>query len=231
MTYLAHRLTTLMLLASLLFITGCKSGNTPGSSSVQMQATGHSSDKVSAQVDSNSTAVELVEIPTPEPTPTPQASTPKVTAVEVTAPVIEQIVVTETPQVIAEPAIEPVQQSGPAPLWSLKYPKSKEAFAGDLDITVIQDRRFIKLTNRTTKTFNDVEVWVNQQFVTRVQSVPVGQTTAVPLKSLMNQYGEKYPVPGLFRPDRSFPALLVEMVEPAPSQRYRLIVQKTHSQF
>ena len=227
MTYLAHRLTTLMLLASLILIAGCKSAApAPGSSESS------SEDAQATAAISNSTAVEQIDIPTPEPTPVPEAPKAEAVAVEVTAPVIEQtVIVQEAPAVTIEPAVEPVQQTGPAPLWSLKYPKSKESFAGDLAITVIQDKRSIKLTNRTTKSFHDVLVWVNQQFVSRVQSVPVGQTTDVPLKSLMNQYGEKYPVPGLFRPDRSFPALLVEIVEPDQNQRYRLIVQKTHSQF
>jgi hypothetical protein len=224
MTYIAHRLLCLALLAGLLMVTGCKSA-TPA--------------------DSAQTTSGDVVIPTPDPTPAADVvvNTPtpvEANAVQVSEPVAAQPMVEAAPVVetkvqtqakVEAVAVTEVESEAPAPLWSLKYPKAKEQFAGDVDITVIQDRKSIKLTNRTVHSFNDVQVWVNQRYVSRVASIPVGKTTSIALKSLMNQYGEKYPTPGIFRPDRSFPALLVEIYEPNQNKRYRLIVQKTHSQF
>ena len=164
---------------------------------------------------SSKTATQEIQIPTPDPESDATTAT-----IQITAPTVEPVI---------EAAAEVSQ--APPPLWSLKYPKDQGAFSCDLDITVIQDKKSLKLTNHTVQTYNDVQIWVNQQYVIRVPNIPVGQTTTVSLKGLMNQYGEKYPTPGIFRPDRSFPALLVELVEPDQNKRYRLIVQKTHSQF
>ncbi|MAX23753.1 MAG: hypothetical protein CMJ19_04540 [Phycisphaeraceae bacterium] len=219
MNYLAQRLLCLLLLVGLTVFTGCKSSTPAG------QATGEPGDQ----------STQTTAIPTPEPetsavmdtNPQPPVEGDAVVALppaESATPVAEDVPAADVKAEVVEPV-------GAPPLWSLKYPASKEQFAGDLDMTVIQDRKSIKITNRTVKTYNDVQVWVNQRYVTRVDSIPAGKTTSVALKLLMNQYGEKYPVPGLFRPDRSFPALLVELVEPNTNQRHRLIVQKTHSQF
>jgi hypothetical protein len=220
MNYLAQRLLCLLLLSGLMMFTGCKSA------APAAQANGEQGTQTTA-------------IPTPEPETGTVMETNPQAPVEGNAVVAEQPVATEVaPQPVVEPAptAQPVEAAvvepeGPAPLWSLKYPSAKEQFAGDLDMTVIQDRKSVKITNRTVKTYKDVQVWVNQRYVTRVDAIPAGKTTTVALKKLMNQYGEKYPTPGIFRPDRSFPALLVEVYEPDTNQRHRLIVQKTHSQF
>ncbi|MFG0247904.1 MAG: hypothetical protein ACF8OB_03380 [Phycisphaeraceae bacterium JB051] len=220
MNYLAQRLLCLLLLSGLMLFSGCKS-SAPAAEATSEQGT------------------QATAIPTPEPETGVVMDTNPQAPVEGNAVVTEQPAAVEaSPQPVAEPApvaetveAAEVEPEGPAPLWSLKYPAAKEQFAGDLDMTVIQDRKSIKITNRTVKTYKDVQVWVNQRYVTRVDAIPAGKTTSVALKSLMNQYGEKYPVPGIFRPDRSFPALLVELVEPNTNQRHRLIVQKTHSQF
>ncbi len=223
MNYLAQRLLCLLLLVGLTVFTGCKS------SAPAAEVTGDPGNP-------GDQSTQTTAIPTPEPETAAVMDTnpqPPVEGNAVVALPPADVAATPVPEDIPAADVEAkvVEPVGAPPLWSLKYPDAKEQFAGDLDMTVIQDRKSIKITNRTVKSFNNVQVWVNQRYVTRVDSIPAGKTTSVALKSLMNQYGEKYPVPGLFRPDRSFPALLVELYEPDTNQRHRLIVQKTHSQF
>ncbi len=104
------------------------------------------------------------------------------------------------------------------------YPKDLE-FGGDLDIIVIQGRKALTLTNRTTRTYENIELWVNQRYAAHVGHIDIGTGTTVALESLINRYGESYPVPGFLRPDRSFPALLVEIVDLEQSKRFRLHVR------
>ncbi|MBL4699952.1 MAG: hypothetical protein JKX85_01720 [Phycisphaeraceae bacterium] len=214
MTYLAHRLLCLTLLTGFTMFAGCKSASAP-------------SPGPGPGPENSKTATQEIQIPTPDPESVAIESDTTDMPIQITAPTVEPAI--EAADTIEPAAVEAPQ--APPPLWSLKYPKDPDAFAGDLDITVIQNKKTLNLTNHTVQTYNQVQVWVNQRYVVRVPSIAVGQTTTISLKGLMNQYGEKYPTPGIFRPDRSFPALLVELVEPDQNKRYRLIVQKTHSQF
>lgn len=251
MTDVAHRLLGLVLLVGLTLFAGCKSATPADSQQANSQEVtipmpeptpGPAADVVvntpqpvdlnkvnsSAPVGTPSRQQAApAPMPTPKPAPVAKVEEPEPTPNREPAP---QPVAQAQPKPQPAPA-EIKKPEAPAPLWSLKYPGDKQLFAGDIDITVIQDSKSIKLTNRTVTSYKNVQVWVNQRYVTRVDNIPVGKTTSIPLKHLINQYGEKYPTPGLFRPDRSFPALLVEIYEPDQNKRYRLIVQKTHSQF
>lgn len=255
MTYVAHRLLGLIVLTTAIVMTGCKSAQSDAQPTDGQQVQ-IPTPEPEAQVSTPATDSDVATLDSPsvtmisgEPIPSaPVATTdvieePKEPAITENKPepAVEKIITPkpDTPTEVAQemkpqpPAVS-IQEApapAPAPLWSLKYPGDKEQFGGDLSMTVIQDRKSIKITNRTVDSYKDVQVWINQRYVTRVSDIPVGKTTSIALSSFINQYGEKYPTPGLFRPDRSFPALLVEIYQPDQNKRYRLIVQKTHSQF
>ena len=257
MSYVAHRLLGLFVLTGALVFAGCKSAETaPAETDSQTVEIPTPEPEVMVDSDTatlNSPSVTVdggevsndVQEPQSDPMPAAEPKSEPAPAVAVVEPTpapaaVATVEPTPAPESTPEPMpaapVEPQIQAEPqtpaiAPLWSLKYPGDKQQFAGDLSMTVVQDRKSIKITNRTVTSFNDVQVWINQRYVTRVTDIPVGKTTSVALKTFINQYGEKYPTPGLFRPDRSFPALLVEIYESDQNKRYRLIVQKTHSQF
>lgn len=245
MTYVAHRLLSLIVLTVAIVMTGCKSAQpeTRTTDGQQVQIPTPEPQSQVAATDDLDTATlaspsvmvvvnadEVVSQAPASPQPLAMPQQPKVKPVPATPAESPSVQATPLPTPQRQVQVQP-QVLAPVPLWSLKYPGTKEQFGGDLSMTVVQDKKSIKITNRTVESFKDVQVWINQRFVTRATNLPVGKTTAVPLKSFINQYGEKYPTPGLFRPDRSFPALLVEIYQLDQNKRYRLIVQKTHSQF
>lgn len=115
-------------------------------------------------------------------------------------------------------------------LAKLPYPKDA-ALGPDLEIEVRQGTLFqrgsLKLTNLTPRSYHQVQLWLNQQYVTTVQSVPIGvggQSATLPLRRFIDSHGRSYPVGGLLTPDKGFPVVLAEFYDPATRQRSRLLI-------
>lgn len=115
------------------------------------------------------------------------------------------------------PVEEPVEPGRWTP-----YPGEAELGA-DWDIIVLQGKESIRLNNQTPRTYSDVQVWVNQQYVADVATIKIGPGNRVPLASLVNEHGETYPIPGFLTPDHAFPAVLCEIFDPADGKRHRLL--------
>jgi hypothetical protein len=105
------------------------------------------------------------------------------------------------------------------------YPK-KAAVGDDWNIIVHQTTDSLLLTNQTPRTYQQVQLWVNQQYITDVESIKIGSGNTVKLGSFINKHGETYPVPGLLTPDHSFPVLLCEIFDPDDGKRHRLMVRQ-----
>ena len=110
-------------------------------------------------------------------------------------------------------------------LATLTYPKDAP-LGENLDIIAYKDWNQLVLTNRTARAFSQVQVWINQQYVSTVASIPVGQQTTLNLNEFINQHGEAFPVGGLLNPERSYRVVLVEIFEPGTGgRRYRVVVR------
>lgn len=113
-------------------------------------------------------------------------------------------------------------------LAALDYPATAE-YGPDLDIVVVGRRDTVYLTNRTAYRIEDVELWLNRQWVSEPPDIEVGAGVSLSLTRFINQYKEPYPVPGFLRPGDSFPVVLAELYDPETGLRNRLLVQKVEA--
>jgi hypothetical protein len=113
-------------------------------------------------------------------------------------------------------------------LSQLRYPADAPA-GPDLDIVVRQKGSSLDLKNRTPAAYRDVQVWLNQQFVSPLPQLPIaegGETRDVPLRQFINHRADPYPVGGFLSPDRGFPVVLAELYDPATGLKHRLLVRR-----
>jgi len=111
------------------------------------------------------------------------------------------------------------------PLANLAYP-AEPAQVKDLDILVERDGKRLMLINRTPNVYNDVQIWLNHEFVGRADTIAIGPDNVFDLTRFVNYRQERYPVAGFLAPDKAFPVILAELHDPATDTRYRLVVAK-----
>lgn len=156
-------------------------------------------------------------IPPSEAAARPQAATEPAPDASAATPTADDAESSPAPDAPAPPAPR-------NPLARLAYPKDAPA-GDDLDIAAEQKLHSIILTNRTARVFDNVEIWVNQQYVAMVSTIQIGGDNRVLFRHLVNRYGEHYPDPGLLTPDKAYPAVLVELFDPAGGRRHRLLAR------
>jgi len=110
-----------------------------------------------------------------------------------------------------------------ARLATLSYPAEAE-YGPDLDIVVRREGKQLVLINRTARTYRDVRVWLNQQYVREVTQINIGPNHPVNLTRWGNLYREAFPVGTLLTPDAAFPVVLAELVDLGTGLRHRLLV-------
>lgn len=111
-----------------------------------------------------------------------------------------------------------------AELSRIPYPKDAKLGA-DLDIVVIRDGRYAQLVNRTARSWTDVQIWLNQQYVGQVPAIAIGTDNTLDLVDFINQFGEPFPTGSLLRPEDAYPIVLAEIIDPATGLRHRLVVR------
>jgi hypothetical protein len=109
-------------------------------------------------------------------------------------------------------------------LAALRYPGLAE-YGPDLDIIVIREGDHISLTNRTARSYTGMQLWLNQQYVSQVESVGIGVNPDQPLAGFLNRHREEFPVGSFLQPDQARPVISAELYDPAANVRYRLTVQ------
>lgn len=109
-------------------------------------------------------------------------------------------------------------------LQVLPYP-SDASVSDDLDVVVVRDGGALVLVNRTARRFENVQLWLNQQYVGLAPRIVIGDANRFDLLSFINEYGEPYPIGGLLTPEKTFPIVLAEMFDPGALARYRLLVR------
>ena len=119
---------------------------------------------------------------------------------------------------------------GPAPmpehvqvLSQLSYPAEAE-LAADLDIVVVRRGSALLLTNRTAYPYEQMQLWLNQQYVSQIERITIGRENRFNLKRFTNRHREPFPVAGFLSPDKAFPVVLAELYDPEADKRYRLTV-------
>ncbi len=100
-----------------------------------------------------------------------------------------------------------------AKLKSEIYP-AKAKLGDDLDIVVVRKGDQVTIVNRTSVAYENVQVWLNQQYVGQLARISIGTNNRYQLNHFINQHGEGFPVGGLLTPDRSFPIVLAELYVP-----------------
>ncbi len=109
-------------------------------------------------------------------------------------------------------------------LSGLRYPGQSE-YGPDLDIVVVREGTSIRLTNRTPRRYDGMQLWLNQQYVREVEVLDIGANPGVPLATLINRHREPFPVGTFLQPDLARPVISAELFDPIAGIRYRLTVQ------
>lgn len=109
-------------------------------------------------------------------------------------------------------------------LAALRYPGQTE-YGPDLDIIVIREGHHISLTNRTARTYEGMQLWLNQQYVSQVERIEIGVNPDTQLPTFLNRHRESFPVGSFLQPDLARPVISAELYDPATNVRYRLTVQ------
>lgn len=108
-------------------------------------------------------------------------------------------------------------------LRKLRYP-ADATVGDDLDILVVRRGGRITLSNRTPRSYENVLLWLNRQYVHPVGRIAIGPNNTIALRTCINHYGESFPVGGLLSPDKGFPVVLAEIHDPQTNTRHRLTV-------
>lgn len=111
-----------------------------------------------------------------------------------------------------------------AGLPPLQFPE-EAPLGDDLDIVVIRDRRTIMLANRTPRSYTGHMLWLNREYVARINAIGVGTGNRGELLQFRNHHGESYPVATLLAPDRSERLVSADLIEPVTGRRHRLTVR------
>lgn len=74
----------------------------------------------------------------------------------------------------------------------------------DYDIEVVRlNRKQIRFDNRTALAYENVTVWVNEQYGDEIESIPIGRSGAVNLSRFINQHGETFAIGSLLAPEKA----------------------------
>ena len=83
--------------------------------------------------------------------------------------------------------------------------------ANSVNIQVFRQDTSIELVNATTHAYTDFDLWINQRYASRIESLPAGATLRVSLWDFYDERGESLNAGGLFRSDDPTPVRLVEI--------------------
>ena len=108
-------------------------------------------------------------------------------------------------------------------LASLRYPGQAD-YGPDLDIIIVREGSSIHMTNRTPRTYDNMQLWLNQQYVRLSGKVEIGANESIKLPTLLNRHRESFPIGSFFQPDKSRPVISAELYDPVANIRYRLTV-------
>jgi hypothetical protein len=80
-----------------------------------------------------------------------------------------------------------------------------------VDVQVFRDDTRIEITNSTARSYHDFDLWINQRYVRRVESLEAGQMIRLSLWDFFDQWGQSMIAGGLWRTVPPTPVMLVEI--------------------
>ncbi|MEE9130244.1 MAG: hypothetical protein V3T84_09515 [Phycisphaerales bacterium] len=83
--------------------------------------------------------------------------------------------------------------------------------ANSVNIQVFREDTSIELVNSTTRSYAEFDLWINQRYTSRIESLPAGATLRLSLWDFYDERGESLNAGGLFRSDDPTPVRLVEI--------------------
>ncbi|MBI1337553.1 MAG: hypothetical protein GC164_11390 [Phycisphaera sp.] len=96
-------------------------------------------------------------------------------------------------------------------LAAMVYP-SDAPVGQSLDIITQRDGSSITLDNRTPRSYENAQLWLNEQYVSLVGKITIGRDNRFTLTKFINMHGESFPVAGFLAPDRAFPVVSAVLV-------------------
>lgn len=94
---------------------------------------------------------------------------------------------------------------------TLPYPRRLHTTEGVVDIEVFRDGETLSFVNATTRSYENVRVWLNQRYMLEVESIPAGQTTRISLGGFWDRWGGSPERGGFLRRFDPTPIRLVEL--------------------
>lgn len=125
--------------------------------------------------------------------------------------------------VLARGKVSTPSNSSSARPWSA-YP-AQAALGADLDIVVTQAAGVVHVVNRTPRSYRNVQLWLNDQYVARV-TIDIGPDNRIALTRFINEHAEHFPIAGILTPDKGFPILSCILFDPATGKRHRLLARQ-----
>ncbi len=110
-----------------------------------------------------------------------------------------------------------------ADLASLRYPKDAP-FGQDMDVLILPESQHITIVNRSVQPLENMQLWLNQQYVGRLDSLGVGARKRMSLSDFVNRHGESFPTAGFLTPDRALLLVHTELFDPRTGHRHRAVV-------
>jgi hypothetical protein len=107
-------------------------------------------------------------------------------------------------------------------LASRPYPFEKHT-TSVADIQCFRRDTKLEIVNSTARSYSNFDLWVNQRYVYRVESLPAGATVRVSLWDFIDDYGRRFYAGGFFRAYPPQPVRLVEIQTDAESPMLGLI--------
>lgn len=89
------------------------------------------------------------------------------------------------------------------------YP-SQQHTTTTADIQCFRRGTDIEIVNSTARSYTDFDLWINQRYTRKVDSLPAGATRRISLWEFVDQHGRRFYAGGLFR---SYPAEPMRLVQ------------------
>ncbi len=83
--------------------------------------------------------------------------------------------------------------------------------ANSIDIQVFRDKKWLEIVNSKPRSYRDVDLWINQRYVSHLDVLPAGRTVRLSLLEFYDERGEGVSAGGLLRTREQTPVRLVQM--------------------
>ncbi len=103
------------------------------------------------------------------------------------------------------------------PSWATRpYPRELHTTA-TIDVQVFRNDTKLQLVNFTPRSYSNFDLWINQRYVTHVESLPAGGSIELSLWDFYDEFGDRFNAGGFFRTYSPTPVRLVQ-IQTEPDQ-------------